>query len=181
VNFRSPEKRDKGGKGASIDMRQATHELLKREPGPQVQCNKLLFRAERPLSDGQVPEAVSLSELDSLCIFGLLDRRELESMAVEATRRILFKWKRGTISGSKRYTVDGRTFVLAYGSGYLPTAPRETLEYLALVVTNIDGHVICWVMQSPNPDSLTALESNTFQIGDGKENSLIPTEIVGVP
>jgi hypothetical protein len=141
------------------------------------QCNKVLFEAARLRSGYRSEEVVSLVDLVPACVFGKLRPDDLETTAVNGARTMMAKWKSETVYKAK-YKVDGRNFAIVSASGTTTSMP---VINLVEVVTEIGGHVFIWTLVGPAPDLLKTFEEFTLQVGDKRENSLVPPGFAVTP
>ena len=139
------------------------------EPG--AACNTLLFKAQRLRSDDRKLEVVSIDDLSPNCIFGLLDKEALGSIAGNAAHSIVAQWVEGNVSKPKWYTVNGRrTFAVVSVSGQAREAERMNA---VVVTTAIHGHVVGWMIVGSGDNLAQTLAACTLQIGEEKESPLL--------
>jgi hypothetical protein len=140
---------------------------------PHAQCDTLLFKAQRYRKDIHASDFVTITDYDGACFFGLLDRRALESSAVNTVRTAVAKWAGSNVSQPGLYNVNDRTFVTISASGTPPGAAIEPLNLL-VVLTKIHEHIVIWKVQGPEQNLEQILAACSLQIGDDKASSFFP-------
>jgi hypothetical protein len=159
------------------ERRRAEGTLNKPESGPQTECQSSIFKAQRTIPGYRSPQVFTVVDVKPICVFSELNQKTLEQMAINSARSIVGKWKGGTVSRSSGYTVDRRPFAIATASGTPATVPAESLN-VAVVVTEMQGHVVGWTVIGPQTNILQPLMDSLLQIGGKQTNPLLPSEYV---
>ena len=137
---------------------------------PGAACNTLLFKAQRLRPEDRKVEVVSIYDLSPNCIFGVLDRGALATMAVNAGQSITSQWAEGDVSKPRFFTVSGRTFAVVSLSGTSHRTEAEELKGL-VVETAIRGHVVAWTILGPGDHLAQTLAACTLQTAEERESS----------
>jgi hypothetical protein len=139
-----------------------------------TECDTLLFKAQRLRPGQSSPEILSLIDLAPTCIFGLLDHKALESIALNAARSFVDQTRNGNFSEPKQYTMNGRTFTVASASGGANgTIPKQI--HVLVVVTTLHDHVLGWTIMGNDVNVLAqTLAACSLQIGNGVESTFFP-------
>jgi hypothetical protein len=140
---------------------------------PHVECNTLLFKAQRLHPGERTPEVVSMTDLDPSCIFGMLTSKDLETSAVGAAHSIVDRWIDGYVAKPKRYAVNNRTFIVVSASGIPRGTVTEPLNVI-VVLTRIREHLVGWTVLGPNDNLAQTLSACTLQVGEERESPLLP-------
>jgi hypothetical protein len=139
----------------------------------RASCNKLLFKAQR-LRPGQItPEIVSVIDLDSSCIFDLVDQKALETIAENGANSIVEQWAHGRVSKPKSYSVNGQAFAVVFASG-LGHKTLEPAVNAMVIATRIHSDVVAWTILGSGGNLMQTLKACTLQIGLESESPLLP-------
>ncbi len=140
---------------------------------PHVACNTLLFRAQR-LSPGQrTPQVLSMIDLSPDCIFGMVDRKTLESVASNAINSVANHWHNVRTSAPRTFQRKGRIIAEASASGVAHGSIDEALN-IVVVATKIREHVIGWMIIGPDNNLEQTLAACLLQVEDEHEGPLLP-------
>ena len=108
-----------------------------------------------------------------MCIFGLLDKKALETIVLSAAHSIVDPLGNGHVSKPKRYVINGRTFAAVSAFGVTHGTIVEQRNFL-VIATTIREHVVGWTAQGPDGNILEqTLAGFTVQIGEEKESPLL--------
>ena len=80
---------------------------------PHIACNTLLFRAQRLRPGERTPQVLSVVDLEPGCIFGIVDRNMLESVASNAINSVANHWQKVQTSKARTIQIEGRGFAEA--------------------------------------------------------------------
>jgi hypothetical protein len=133
---------------------------------PHEECDTLLFQAVRPHPTAATPQRISISVLDSACIFTALDLKVLGSIALNGAHSVIDSLADGQVSKPKQYTVGTRVFTVVTGSGIPHAYGAGTLNVL-LVVAQIREQVVGWMVTGSGDDVAQSLAACRLQI-DGQ-------------
>jgi hypothetical protein len=139
----------------------------------RASCNKLLFKTQRLKPGRHIPEIISVIDLDSSCIFDLVDHKALETIAENGANSIVAQWAHGRVSKPKSYSVNGQAFAAVAASGL----GHETLEpavSAVVIATKIHGDVVAWTILGSDGNLAQTLKACTLQIGQESESPLLP-------
>jgi hypothetical protein len=140
---------------------------------PHVACDTLLFRAQRLRPGERTPQVLSIIDLDPGCIFGMVDRTMLESVASNAINSVANHWQNARISKIRMFQLKGRVFAEASATGVAHGSIDEALN-IVVVSTKIRDHVVGWTMIGPDNNLEETLATCLLQVGDEHENPLLP-------
>jgi hypothetical protein len=140
---------------------------------PHVACNTLLFRAQRLRLGERTPQVLSIIGLDPGCIFGMVDRNMLESVASNAINSVANHWQTVRTSKARTFQLKGRVFAEASASGVAHGSMDEALN-IVVVATKISEHVVGWMIIGPDKNLEETLAACLIQVGDEHESQLLP-------
>lgn len=140
---------------------------------PGVKCQTLLFRAQRLHPGERIPEVVTIDDLAPACIFGLLDQKASETVALNTAHSLAIQLGDGTVSNAKQYMMNGRRFAVVSASGVKRGTLAEKTNAL-VVVTNIRDYVVVWTIVGPGDNLAQTLAACTLQIDEARESPLLP-------
>ena len=140
---------------------------------PHVACNTLLFRAQRLRPGERTPQVLSVIDLDPGCIFGMVDRNMLESVASNAINSVANHWQKVRTSKARTFQLKGRVFAEASASGVAHGSVDEALN-IVVVATKAGEHVVGWMIIGPDNNLEETLAACLVQFGDEHESILLP-------
>lgn len=140
---------------------------------PHIACNTLLFRAQRLRPGERTPQVLSIIDLDPGCIFGMVDRNMLESVASNAINSVANHWHNVRPSKAGAFQLNGRVFAEASAAGVAHGSVDEALN-IVVVATKISEHVVGWMIIGPDNSQEETLAACLLQVGDGHESPLLP-------
>lgn len=140
---------------------------------PHVACDTLVFRAQRLRPGERTPQVLSIVDLDPGCIFGLVDRNMLESVASNAINSVANHWQNVRISKTRTFQLKGRSLVEASAAGVAHGSVDEALN-IVVVATKVRDHVVGWMIIGPDNDLEETLAACLLQVGDEDESPLLP-------
>lgn len=140
---------------------------------PHSACNTILFKAQRLTQGTRIPEVITIVDLEPMCVFGALDHKALEMVAVNGAHSVVDQWIDHVYSKPREFRINDKTFVAVSASGIPHTTDLHSLNLL-IVGTTLRGHVLMWQFDGPEDNLAEIARMCSVQIDGQERHPLLP-------
>jgi hypothetical protein len=142
----------------------------------EATCNAVLSAVQHMGSGKKVPEAITLIDVKPACIFGMNDKKALESATLNGMHSITDHWVDPVLSKPKEYKMNGKSFVAVSASGIQHNSALESLNLL-FIATAFHGDILAWAFSGPDDNLAEIARACTLQLDYPGRTQLLPPKM----